>query len=99
MKENPQMHSWAKRGLQTALVTGGLLMLGTGIASADESVTPATPASPLDLNVTVPVDVANNAIGTPLGQLNVPGFHAVVSTKPVTAPVKAAAAELDKNLS
>jgi hypothetical protein len=99
MKENPHMHSWAKRGLQTALVTGGLLMLGTGIASADENVNPDTPASPLDLNVTVPLDVSNNAIGTPLGQLNVPGFHAVVSTKPVTAPVKAAAAALDKNLS
>jgi hypothetical protein len=99
MKEHTYMHSWAKRGLQTALVTGGLLMLGTGIASADENVNPDIPASPLDLNVTVPLDVANNAIGTPLGQLNVPGFHAVVSTKPVTTPVKAAAAALDKNLS
>jgi hypothetical protein len=28
------MQLWAKRGLRTALVTGGLLMLGTGIASA-----------------------------------------------------------------
>ena len=30
------MQTWAKRGMQTALVTGGLLMLGTGIASANE---------------------------------------------------------------
>ena len=47
------MQTWAKRGVQTALVTGGLLMLGTGIASADDDVSPDAPASPLDLNVTV----------------------------------------------
>ncbi len=81
------MQSWAKRGLQTALVTGGLLMLGTGIASADEHVNPDTPASPLDLNVTVPVDIDNNAVGTPLGQVDVPGYQGEVSTKAVTKPV------------
>lgn len=59
------MQTWAKRGLQTALVTGGLLMLGTGIASADENVNPDAPASPLDLNVTAPIQEANNAVGTP----------------------------------
>lgn len=84
------MQTWAKRGLQTALVTGGLLMLGTGIASADENVNPDTPASPLDLNVTVPIDTGNNAIGTPLGQLNVPGYKGEISTKPVTSAVKKA---------
>src|SRR3979409_268999 len=62
MKENSHMQSWATRGLQTALVTGGLLMLGTGIASADEKVNPDTPASPLDLNVTAPILAASNAI-------------------------------------
>ena len=31
------MQTWAKRGVQTALVTGGLLMLGTSIASAAEN--------------------------------------------------------------
>jgi glycine cleavage system pyridoxal-binding protein P len=66
------MQTWAKRGLQTALVTGGLLMLGTGIASADENVNPDAPASPLDLNVTAPIQEANNAVGTPLGQLDLP---------------------------
>ncbi len=86
------MQTWAKRGLQTALVTGGLLMLGTGIASADENVNPDTPASPLDLNVTVPVDVANNAVGTPLGQVDIPAHHSEVSTKPVTSAVKDALA-------
>lgn len=81
------MQSWAKRGLQTALVTGGLLMLGTGIASADEQVNPDTPASPLDANVTVPVEIDNNAVGTPLGQVDVPGYKGEVSTKAVTKPV------------
>ncbi|HEY2062965.1 MAG TPA: PE-PGRS family protein, partial [Amycolatopsis sp.] len=86
------MQTWAKRGLQTALVTGGLLMLGTGIASADENVNPDTPASPLDLNVTVPIDTSNNAIGTPLGQYDVPAFKTELSTKPVTEAVKGALA-------
>ena len=93
------MQSWAKRGLQTALVTGGLLMLGTGIASADENVNPDVPASPLDLNVTLPIDIKGNAIGTPVGQLDVPSVHTEVSTKPVTKPVNAALAELNKNVS
>jgi hypothetical protein len=66
------MQTWARRGLQTALVTGGLLMLGTGIASANENVNPDRPASPLDPQVKVPVRVHDNAIGTPLGQLNTP---------------------------
>src|SRR2546429_4113893 len=32
------MHSWAQRGLRIALVTGGLFMLGSGIASAQGAV-------------------------------------------------------------
>jgi len=75
------MQTWAKRGLQTALVTGGLLMLGTGIASADEDVNPDKPASPLDGSVTVPVHMDNNAIGTPLGQKVVPGVHKDVTVR------------------
>jgi hypothetical protein len=69
------MQTWAKRGLQTALVTGGLLMLGTGIASADEDVNPDKPATPLDGSVTAPVHMENNAVGTPLGQQGVPAIH------------------------
>lgn len=42
------MQPWARRGLRTAMVTGGLLMLGTGIASANENVNPDLPPSPLD---------------------------------------------------
>jgi trimeric autotransporter adhesin len=69
------MQTWAKRGLQTALVTGGLLMLGTGIASADEDVNPDKPASPLDGSVSVPVHMHNNAVGTPLGSQGVSSVH------------------------
>lgn len=66
------MQTWAKRGIQTALVTGGLLMLGTGIASADEDVNPDKPASPLDGRVIVPLNLENNQIGTPLGPIDAP---------------------------
>jgi len=69
------MQTWAKRGIQTALVTGGLLMLGTGIASADEDVNPDKPASPLDGSVTAPVKIDNNVLGTPFGQKNLPGIN------------------------
>src|SRR5690606_21236389 len=90
------MQNWAKRGLQTALVTGGLLMLGTGIASADEkdAVNPDKPANPLDASLTIPIDIGNNAIGTPLGQVNLPEVKKTISTKPVTDALKGAAAKL-----
>ncbi|WP_254897064.1 PE-PGRS family protein [Amycolatopsis sp. Hca4] len=89
------MQTWAKRGLQTAFVTGGLLMLGTGIASADENVNPDTPASPLDLNVTAPIQESNNAVGTPFGQLDLPAGQTELSTKPVTGAANDAAKQLD----
>ncbi|TCO64702.1 hypothetical protein [Actinocrispum wychmicini] len=69
------MQTLARCGLQTALVTGGLLMLGTGIASAEENVNPDRPASPLDPRIKIPVRIHDNAIGTPLGQLNTPHVH------------------------
>jgi len=78
------MQTWAKRGIQTALVTGGLLMLGTGIASADENVSPDSPAGPLDINLSVPVDIQDNALGTLGKQVNLPEVHKEISTKPVT---------------
>lgn len=86
------MQTWAKRGLQTALVTGGLLMLGTGIASADEDVNPDRPASPLDGSVTVPVHMDNNALGTPLGQKALPSVHkdVTVSASQITGALPAA---------
>ncbi|HVV22324.1 MAG TPA: PE-PGRS family protein, partial [Pseudonocardiaceae bacterium] len=74
------MQTWAKRGLQTALVTGGLLMLGTGIASANENVNPDRPASPIDGGVSVPVHVDDNAVGTPLGVVRPAGVNRTVGT-------------------
>jgi len=76
------MQTWAKRGLQTALVTGGLLMLGTGIASADEDVNPDRPASPLDGSLTIPVHIDNNQIGTPVGPIDVPAIDKEISVSP-----------------
>ncbi|CRK60665.1 hypothetical protein [Alloactinosynnema sp. L-07] len=76
------MQTWAKRGLQTALVTGGLLMLGTGIASADDVVSPDQPPSALDGSVKIPVKIDNNALGTPFGQKDLPGFNRDLTVSP-----------------
>ncbi|OXM56106.1 hypothetical protein CFP71_14855 [Amycolatopsis thailandensis] len=48
------MQNWMKYALQATLVSGGLLMLGTGIASAAENVDPDVPASVLDQHVLAP---------------------------------------------
>jgi trimeric autotransporter adhesin len=66
------MHPWARRGLQSALFAGGMLMLGTGIASADDNLNPDMSPGPVDGGVSVPFDVENNAIGTPFGQQKLP---------------------------
>ena len=63
------MPTWAKRGLQTALVTGGLLMLGTSIASASENVNPDRPASPIDGGLDVPLH-NDHADTTPAGTVD-----------------------------
>ena len=57
------MPTWAKRGIQTALVTGGLLMLGTSIASASENVNPDQPPSPLDGGLDAPLHTVDDAVG------------------------------------
>ncbi|MGH3434271.1 MAG: hypothetical protein ACRDQB_15685 [Thermocrispum sp.] len=58
------MQYWAKRGLQTAMVTGGLFMLGNGIAAADENVVPDI--TPLDGVASAPaapdVDLPDNPV-------------------------------------
>lgn len=41
------MQTWARRGMQAALVTGGMLAAGTGVASASENC-PERPTSPLE---------------------------------------------------
>ncbi|MFL6143880.1 MAG: beta strand repeat-containing protein [Labedaea sp.] len=76
------MQTWAKRGLQTALVTGGLLMLGTGIASADEDVNPDKPASAIDGSLTIPVRIDQNAFGTPLGPVEAPAIERTIEISP-----------------
>lgn len=76
------MQIWAKRGIQTALITGGMLMLGTGIASADESFNPDQPPSALDGSVKVPLKIDNNALGTPFGQHNLGGVNHDVTVTP-----------------
>ncbi|MBP2475576.1 hypothetical protein JOF53_004448 [Crossiella equi] len=72
------MHIWAKRGLKTALVTGGLLALGTGVASAGEN--PDAAPSDLGASVSIPVHFDNNAVGTPLGELDLPPAHSEALT-------------------
>lgn len=59
------MHTWLRRGLRTALVTGGLLMLGTSIASADENVSPDLPPSPVDAGVSVPFNAGHIPLSAP----------------------------------
>ncbi|MGQ0839529.1 beta strand repeat-containing protein [Actinokineospora sp.] len=76
------MQTWAKRGIQTALVTGGLLMLGTGIASADEDVNPDRPASALDGSITIPIKIDNNALATPFGVKALPEIDREIKINP-----------------
>jgi hypothetical protein len=79
------MQTWAKRGIQSALVTGGLLMLGTGIASAQENVSPDAAPPLIDGAVIVPIDIEDNALGTILvGQRDLPEFHREISTAALT---------------
>lgn len=79
------MQTWAKRGIQSALVTGGLLMLGTGIASAQENVSPDAAPPLIDGAVIVPIDIEDNALGTILvGQRELPELHREISTTELT---------------
>jgi hypothetical protein len=81
------MQTWAKRGIQSAFVTGGLLMLGTGIASADENVNPDAAPSAVDGGVAVPVDVEQNVVGNPIDQHQLPEAHHEISGDRVSADV------------
>jgi hypothetical protein len=82
------MQTWAKRGIQAALLTGGMFALGAGIANASE----AAPTHPLgvpatdlvDVNVKVPISEQNNQLGTVLGKTNLPGVSQTVSTRQLT---------------
>jgi hypothetical protein len=69
------MNVWMKRALQTGLFTGGLLALGTGIASADDSA----------IDVTVPVTVTDNALavlgtaGTTPAEIHLPALDGTIA--------------------
>ncbi|SDP91062.1 beta strand repeat-containing protein [Lentzea jiangxiensis] len=81
------MQTWAKRGLQTAFVTGGLLMLGTGIASAQENVDPDAAPSPVDVAASVPIKADQNKLATPAREVTVPKVDRTVSTDRVASAV------------
>ncbi|HEY3259844.1 MAG TPA: hypothetical protein VGJ95_06170 [Pseudonocardiaceae bacterium] len=72
------MNAWAKRGLQAALFTGGMLALGAGIASANECC-PDRPTSPLAPSLSVP-GMCDNVIGAPAGQLSTPCLDQTLNT-------------------
>jgi hypothetical protein len=69
------MNVWMKRALQTGLFTGGLLALGSGIASADDSA----------VDVTVPVTVTDNALavlgtaGTTPAEIELPALDGTIA--------------------
>lgn len=81
------MRIWAKRGIQAALVTGGMIALGTGVANAGgcDATCPPQPHGSVDGSapagllsgpgVDVPIHAANNKIGTPLGEIAPPPIH------------------------
>ncbi|MEV6716439.1 chaplin family protein [Lentzea sp. NPDC051208] len=81
------MQTWAKRGLQTAFVTGGLLMLGTGIASAQENVDPDAAPSAVDVAAGVPIKADQNKLATPVREVTVPKVDRTISTDRVTSVV------------
>jgi hypothetical protein len=56
------MHSWIQRGLRTALLTGGFLAVGAGVAAADEN---DLTADLLGVTATVPV-VDDAVVQTPV---------------------------------
>ncbi|TWP52887.1 DUF320 domain-containing protein [Lentzea tibetensis] len=81
------MQTWAKRGIQSAFVTGGLLMLGTGIASAQENVNPDAAPPAVDAGVAVPIKVEQTNLGTPLKNIDAPKIDRTISTDRVTSAV------------
>ncbi|MEV6240290.1 chaplin family protein [Lentzea sp. NPDC051838] len=81
------MQTWAKRGLQTAFVTGGLLMLGTGIASAQENVDPDAAPPAVDVAAAVPLKADQNKLATPVKDITVPKVDRTISTDRVTSAV------------
>ncbi|RSN16435.1 hypothetical protein DMC63_23130 [Streptomyces sp. WAC 05977] len=74
------MQNWVKFVVRTTLVSGGLLMVGPGVASATENVDPDLPASLVDQQVVTPaVVVVGDSLrqAKPLQQLETAGRRAI----------------------
>ncbi|WP_410651380.1 hypothetical protein [Amycolatopsis sp. cmx-4-54] len=74
------MQNWVKFVVRTTLVSGGLLMVGPGVASATENVDPDLPASLVDQQVVTPaVVVLGDSLreAKPLQQLETAGRRAM----------------------
>ncbi|WP_414938245.1 hypothetical protein [Amycolatopsis sp. cmx-11-51] len=90
------MQNWVKYLLRTTLASGGLLMLGTGVASATENVNPDLPASALDQHIVTPaVSGSTEALrqARPLEQLDTanqdslrPAIATVTTDVPAAVP-------------
>ncbi|MGY6651516.1 hypothetical protein ACXIZN_05060 [Amycolatopsis sp. TRM77291] len=84
------MQNWVKFVVRTTLVSGGLLMVGPGVASATENVDPDLPASLVDQQVVTPaVVVLGDSLreAKPLQQLETGGRRAI---QPVADTAKGA---------
>lgn len=79
------MSPWAKRGLQAAVFTGGMLALGVGAASAASAAEccPDRPGTPTGGSVDLPIYFGDNALGTPLGEVEPEAVDMPLGTAPV----------------
>ncbi|WP_016701454.1 hypothetical protein [Actinoalloteichus spitiensis] len=91
------MQSWAKRGVQAALVTSGLLIVGQGGTAAAAECCPDRPSSPL--TGTIPLPHGENAaeVTMPLGRVVAPAGSAAVGepTRHFIEPLATAASPTD----
>ncbi|SDN28628.1 hypothetical protein SAMN04489726_5883 [Allokutzneria albata] len=78
------MNTWAKRGIRAAIVTGGMFMLGAGVAQAHEADNPDRPINTVDGTITVKVNIDGNQIGAPLGltKVDLPSIKRDISINP-----------------
>jgi hypothetical protein len=80
---------WWKRGLAAGALAGGFGLVCSGFAHAEGGYTEdGKYLLPASGSVTVPVTARANAIGTPLGQLNLPEISTQVSTAPAMHAVQ-----------
>ncbi|MCP2333007.1 MULTISPECIES: hypothetical protein [Actinoalloteichus] len=90
------MQSWAKRGVQAALVTSGLLIVGQGGAAAAAECCPDRPSSPLTGTIPLPHGENATEVTMPLGRVTPAGAAAVgQSTRHVIEPLTTAPSPTD----